>query len=134
MSAVESWLSPAAVAEPAPRPAPARRRAPERPAPQARSRRRHVHRRVRGHIVWMTAFAVMLAGVVAINVAVLRANVAVNRLDDRIAQLQNENQALAAQDSAANSAPQIEKAAHKLGLVQAPAQDTTYLDMRRGPR
>jgi hypothetical protein len=77
----------------------------------------------------MILFAFLLFGVVAVNVAVLRAHVAVTRLDHQRAQLEAQNQALASQLSAASSAPQIEAAARRLGLVQAPAADTSYLDL-----
>ncbi|HZS31548.1 MAG TPA: hypothetical protein VFA37_09845 [Gaiellaceae bacterium] len=130
MSALESWFAPA-VAEPLPARRP--RRAPERPArarTQARAPRRHVHRRVRAHIVWMVLFALLLVGVVAMNVAVLRANVSVNQLDQEIAHKRALNQLLASELSAKRSAPQVEAAAHRLGLVQAQATDTGYLDLR----
>jgi len=130
VSAVADWFAPAA-AEPARAPVP--RRAIERPAPRARTRvrRRAGQRRVRGHIVWMTAFALLLAGVVAVNVAVLRAHMAVTNLENQQAQLQAQNEALASQLSEAQSAPRIVAAAHKLGLVQAQGADTTYLDLGR---
>lgn len=131
MAAVEeSWFAPAAVAQPLPARQP-RRRAPARPAPpqtRTRGRRRHVQR-VRAHIVWMVLFALLLAGVVAVNVAVLRANVSVHKLDQQIAQKQAQNQALASQLSAARSAPQVEAAARRAGLVQAQAASTSYLDL-----
>lgn len=133
MSAVADWFAPA-VAEPVPAPAPSRRRrVRERPgvAAPVRRRPRRAHRRVRGHIAWMTAFAVLLAGVVAVNVAVLRAHVAVTRLEDQQAHLHAQNEALASRLSAASSAPQVEAAAHRLGLVPAAAADTTYLDLGR---
>ena len=130
MAAVD-WFAPAEIAERAP--APQRRRAPtRRPAAPVRSRRKATQRRVRGHIVWMILFALLLSGVVAINVAVLRAHVAVSRLDGQRAQLKAQNQALASRLSAASSAPRIEEAAHRLGLVQAPAVDTSYLDLAPG--
>jgi type II secretory pathway component PulJ len=75
----------------------------------------------------MILFALLLAGVVAVNVAVLRAHVAVTRLDEQRAQLQAQNQALASRLSATSSAPRIEAAARRLGMVQAPAADTSYL-------
>ena len=96
MAAVDWFAHAAEIAEPAPvrrRPA---RSTPKRAATSARTRgasRRQ--RRVRAHIVWMVAFALLLAGVVAVNVAVLRAHVAVSRLDQKRAQLQARNQALA---------------------------------------
>src|SRR5215469_17765606 len=127
MAAVD-WFAHAEVAEPTT--APRRRKRPvERPAAPVRSRRKHAHRRVRGHIVWMILFALLLAGVVAVNVAVLRAHVAVSRLDQERAQLEAQNQALASQLSAASSAPRIEAAARRLGLVQAQTAGTTYLDL-----
>jgi cell division protein FtsL len=130
MAAVD-WFAQAEVAEPASPPR-RRKRVVERPAPRVRSRRKHAHRRVRGHIVWMILFALLLSGVVAVNVAVLRAHVAVTRLDQQRAQLQAQNQALASQLSAASSAPRIEAAARRLGLVQARAADMAYLDLAPG--
>src|SRR5205807_720257 len=52
--------------------------------------------------------------------------------DGQRAQLKAQNQALASRLSAASSAPRIEEAAHRLGLVQAPAVDTSYLDLAPG--
>lgn len=132
MSAVD-WFAQAEVAEPVR--APSRRRSPaKRPAAPARTRRKPTQRRVRAHIVWMILFALLLAGVVAVNVAVLRAHVAVTRLDQQRAKLQAQNQALASRLSAASSAPRIEAAAQRLGMVQAPAADTSYLVLPSGRR
>jgi len=127
MEAVD-WFASAEVAEPVT--APRRRRPPaRRPAAAVRSRRKPTQRRVRGHIVWMTLFAILLFGVVAVNVAVLRAHVSVSKLDQERVKLENENQALASQLSALNSAPRIESAAHRLGLVPASAGNTSYVDL-----
>ena len=71
----------------------------------------------------------LLTGVVALNVAVLRTNMNVNRLDKLELQLRAENQALASQVSSADSARRIEATARKIGLVPAPAIDTSYLDL-----
>jgi len=129
MAAVD-WFAPAEVAEPAlPARRPTRRPAAQRPARPVRSGRRVSQRRVRAHIVWMILFALLLFGVVAVNVAVLRAHVAVSQLDEQRAKLQARNQALASELSAASSAPRIEAAARRLGLVQASAGNTTYLDL-----
>jgi len=71
MAAVD-WFAPAEIAERAP--APQRRRAPtRRPAAPVRSRRKATQRRVRGHIVWMILFALLLFGVVAVTNAFLPA-------------------------------------------------------------
>jgi cell division protein FtsL len=130
MAVVDSWFAHAEAAQPAP--APRRRPTAARPRPSVRSPRRQANRRVRLPIVWMTVFALLLAGVVAVNVAVLRAHVAVTNLDQERTKLEAQNQALASRLSAASSAPRIEAAAHRLGLVQAPATGVTYLDL--GPR
>jgi cell division protein FtsL len=123
------WFAPAEVAEPAP----ATRRSPsrtqQRPAKAVRSRRRSKQRRVRAPIVWMILFALLLSGIVAVNVAVLRAHVAVSRLDQERAKLQARNAALASELSAASSAPRVERAARRLGLVQASAGDMSYVDL-----
>ena len=107
------------VAAPAARPV---RRVPVRP--RARNQRR-----VRGGIAWIAAFGAVLAGVVALNVAVLRVNMQVSRLDKVQIELQAQNQALASQVSSAASAQRIEQAAHRLGYVPAPATDTSYLEL-----
>jgi cell division protein FtsB len=127
VSALDSWFAHAEVAQPVP--VPKRRPARARPKAPARSRRRQVNRRVRLPIVWMTVFALLLAGVVAVNVAVLRAHVAVSNLDQERAKLEAQNQELASRLSAASSAPRIEAAARRLGFVQAPATAVSYLDL-----
>jgi hypothetical protein len=115
------WFANEAVAAPLPR---------SRPRPRAVPKRRaRPQRRVRGGIAWIGAFAVVLAGVVALNVAVLRVNMNVSRLDRTQLELQAQNAALSSQVSSAASAQRIEQAAHTLGYVPAPATDTSYLDV-----
>jgi hypothetical protein len=82
----------------------------------------------------MILFALLLFGVVAVNVAVLRAHVAVSQLQNERAKLEAHNQALASALSAANSAPRIEAAARRLGLIQASAGNTSYIDITAGGR
>ena len=124
MAAVDWFGAVEATPSPQPRAAAApRRRA--KPVPHGR--------RLAGWIVWISLFAVILAGVVALNVAVLRTNVAVNKLDRQEAQLQEQNAALASQVSAASASLRIEAAARRLGLVPAPAADTAYLDLGTQP-
>ncbi|MHB8470042.1 MAG: hypothetical protein ACYDCH_09845, partial [Gaiellaceae bacterium] len=93
--------------------------------------RRASGRRITGGIVWISAFAVLLAGVVAVNVAVLRANIGVSRLDKQELLLQAENAALASQVSSAGASQRIEQIAQRLGLVPAPAANTGYIDLGR---
>ena len=132
MAAVD-WFAHAEIAEPV-RARPRQRPPARRPAASVRSRRKATQRRVRGHIVWMILFALLLFGVVAVNVAVLRAHVAVSRLDDERAKLEARNQELASALSAADSAPRIEAAARRLGLIQASEGNTSYLDLTAGGR
>jgi cell division protein FtsL len=108
--------------------APPIRRAP-RPRAAPAPRRRTQGRRLRGGIFWISAFAVLLVGVVALNVAVLRMNMAVNNLNQQQLELQAQNATLASQVSSAGSSLRIEQAAHRLGLTPAPAADTSYLDV-----
>ncbi len=77
----------------------------------------------------MILFALLLFGVVAVNVAVLRAHVAVSRLDQQRVRLENQNQALASKLSTDSSPPRIEAAARRLGLIQASEGNTSYLDL-----
>jgi hypothetical protein len=115
------WFAQDAVAAPVPR---------SRPRPRAVPRRRaKPQRRLRGGVFWIAAFALVLAGVVALNVAVLRVNMQVSRLDRTQIELQQENAALASNVSSALSAQRIEQAANRLGYVPAPASDTSYVDL-----
>ena len=120
MAAVD-WFPNEVAAQPA-------RRAP-RARPRAAPRRRTEGRRLTGGIVWISLFAVLLAGVVALNVAVLRANIALNNENQKQLQLQSENQTLASLVSSAGSSLRIQQAAHRLGLVPAQASDTSYLNL-----
>jgi cell division protein FtsL len=127
--AAVDWFGATAPALPAPtrrRPRPAEAPA---AAPRVRPRARPQNRRLTGGIVWISLFAVLLTGVVALNVAVLRTNMHVNRLDQQELQLRAENQTLASAVSRAASARRIESTAQRLGLVPAPSTDTSYLDL-----
>lgn len=134
MAAVESWFAPtaaAAVAEPLPGVRPRRRPAAAAAAkPKARAKKRQRRTpRVRGSVVWMVLFAVLLAGVVALNVAVLRAHVSVNNLDQQIAHEQQVIAGLQSQYAQATAPPRIEAAAKAAGLVPASGLDTGLVNM-----
>jgi cell division protein FtsL len=116
----------------APEVAPPPVRRPPRPRPRALSvPRRAQGRRLRGGIFWISAFAVLLVGVVALNVAVLRMNMSVNKLNQQQLELQAQNATLASQVSSAGSSLRIEQAARRLGLTPAQAADTSYLDVAK---
>jgi cell division protein FtsL len=99
-----------------------------RPAPRIVRR----ERRVTGGVMWIAIVAVLLAGVVATNVAVLRLNMTLDRLGKDRADLRAQNAALASQLSSAAAAPRIQTlAARQLGLVQASSDQTTYVRLPR---
>jgi cell division protein FtsL len=128
MSAIESWFAPAAVAEPVARP---RKRVPTAAKPKAQRRSARSFR-VRLPLVWMVVFAVLLVGVVAVNVAVLRANVSVNNLNTQISQRQQDIATLKSQYARDTAAPRIEAEARRAGLGLASSSETTIVDMGSG--
>jgi cell division protein FtsL len=103
-----------------------------RPRPNARPARRHAPRsRVVG-VVWIGALAVLLAGVVAMNVAVLRLNMTLDRLGRQRASLRAANSELSSRISSNAAAPRIQAiAARRLGLVQATPDQTSYVRIGR---
>jgi cell division protein FtsL len=83
---------------------------------------------VAGGVVWIGIIGALLAGVVAMNVAVLRLNIKLDRLGRERADLRAQNAALSVQLSSAASAPRIQGlAAKRLGYVQATPDQTSYL-------
>ncbi|MCZ7587585.1 MAG: hypothetical protein M5U27_01705 [Gaiella sp.] len=85
-----------------------------------------------GGVLWIVLVAVLLAGVVAINVLVLRLNVQLDDLRHDRAELKAEIASTRAQLSSASANARIEtEAATKLGLVEADPNATTYLRLDR---
>lgn len=83
---------------------------------------------LRSGVAWIVIVGTLLAGLVALNVAVLQLNVRLDRLGRERATLRDENAALASQLSSAQSSPRIQNLAHsRLGLV--PAADPTYVEL-----
>jgi len=81
-----------------------------------------------GGVVWIAGIAALLAGVVAINILVLRLNVELDDLRRTRADLKAEIATTRAQLSSASSNARIEtEAASKLGLVESDPNATTYL-------
>ena len=107
-------------------PAPTRPRA--RPRPRARAKPAP-RRRVAGGVVWIGLVAVLLAGVVAWNVAVLRLNVRLDRAQSERNQLRADNAQLNTDIAArAASGRIVTLASGRLGLVPATPD---YLDLRK---
>ena len=81
-----------------------------------------------GGVLWIVGVAALLAGVVAINVFVLRLNVELDGLRHTRAEIKAEIATTRAQLSSASANARIEtEAASKLGLVEADPNATTYL-------
>ncbi len=121
------WTSAAAHAEHAPVPRRARppARAQPRPAKRARS-----HRRVTGGVLWIGVLAALLAGVVAMNVAVLRLNMRLDQLGRDRASLRADNAVLYSRLSTAVATGRIQSLAmKKLGYVQATPEQTSYVNL-----
>ena len=118
-----SWAGTARVeSPPVARP---RRRVRPRTAPKRWARARPF-----GGIVWIVVLAVLLAGVVAVNVAVLQLNVRLDELGRERIQLQGETKRLSSQLSSASANARIESQARaKLGLVRADPELTFHLQL-----
>jgi cell division protein FtsL len=115
-----SWAGAARVAEPAalPRTGTRKRAAPR---PVARS---HTF----GGVLWIVVFGALLAGVVAVNVAVLQLNVRLDDLNRERFQLRADNASLSSQISSAGADAKIEsQARNRLGLE--PAETTEFIDL-----
>ncbi len=85
-----------------------------------------------GGVLWIVLVAALLAGVVAVNVLVLRLNVQLDGLRHDRAELKAEIASTRAQLSSASANARIEtEAASKLGLVEADPNATTYLRLQR---
>jgi cell division protein FtsL len=102
-----------------------------RPRPRAVAGRRPVNP-LRSGVTWIVVLAALLAGVVALNVAVLQLNVKLSSLSRERASLRSDNALLSSQLSSDTAAPRIQSLAHRrLGLVPAPANATTFVDLGR---
>jgi cell division protein FtsL len=125
-----SWQEAAAVAAPRPQ------RARARPKPRAAPRRKAKAKTgVAGGLAWIVVAGVLLAGIVAVNVAVLRLNVRLDHLNNQSDQLRAGNAALGAKLSAAASSPRIQTLAKLHGFVPADPTTIGYVDVTpRGPR
>ncbi len=84
-------------------------------------------------MLWSVLFAGLLAGVVAVNVAVLRLNVELDRTGGERSQLKADIAALRSELSSTAATSRIERiATTELGLELADPEKTTYVSL--GPR
>lgn len=97
--------------------------------PRPRARRQTSERRLAGGVLWIGMLAVLLVGVVALNVAVLRLNMQLEELSERRLELEAENALLEANVSAAIAQPRVERLARtRLGLVRD--VEPAYVELR----
>ena len=83
-----------------------------------------------GGVVWIVVLAVLLAGVVAVNVAVLQLNVQLDELGRERIQLRADTNRLSSQLSSASSSARIESDARsRLGLVRADPELTEHVQL-----
>lgn len=83
-------------------------------------------------MLWIVLFAVLLAGVVAVNVNVLRLNIELDRVGRERAELKADIAGLRSELSSTSATARIERVAEKeLGLVQADPDATVYLRLER---
>ena len=86
--------------------------------------------RVAGNVVWIVVVATLLAGIVALNVAVLRLNMQSEELDVERAELLAKRDGLEAELSLAAAAGRIEAMAlNRYGLTEP--VETTYVRLAR---
>ena len=83
--------------------------------------------------MWILVGALLLAGVVFVNLAVLRLNLRLDVATQRRTKLRAENAALQSQLSSALASPRIQALAHSEdGLVQADPSTIGYIDLVQG--
>ena len=86
-------------------------------------------------MAWIVFVAALLAGVVALNVAVLRLNVRLDGLAREKRELRAENAELASRLAAIEASGRIQTLARRqYGLVPAEPDQTTYITLARSTR
>ena len=109
---------------------PRRRRAEPRPR-RAAAAPRPRPRSTLGGVLWIAVVAVLLAGVVAVNVAVLRLNVRLNKVGRQRIDLQAAVARLQSDLSSAGASAQISRHAQsRLALVPADPNTTRYIKLK----
>src|SRR5690242_15473897 len=105
--------------------------APQVPAEAvSRVRTRPDQPRVARGVVWIVVIGILLVGVVFLNVVVLRMNIRLDHLGRERAQLQGDNNNLAAQVASALAAGRVQAEARKsLGVGPADPSETVYVDL-----
>jgi cell division protein FtsL len=102
------------------------------PVVRTRRRRRRAQARARGGIVWIVVSGILLAGVVFVNVAVLRLNLALDSANSERTKLRADNAALQSQLSSELASSHIQaRAARELGLVYVDPSQYRYVNLAK---
>jgi cell division protein FtsL len=103
---------------------------PRRAVNGARAKAKPKQRLLGGGVLWIVLFAALLAGVVAVNVAVLGLNVQLDQVGRERSQLKADIASLRAELSSTAATAQIERVAEEeLGLVLADPEETTFVQL-----
>jgi hypothetical protein len=124
---LSSVAAPARTRRPATKPAPNPKAKPK-PSKAVASRRR-ARARSRAAIAWIVIGGILLAGVVFVNLAVLRLNLRLDKATQEQSTLKAGNAALEQQLSSALASPRIQALAQKEGLVQADPSTIQYINL-----
>jgi cell division protein FtsL len=99
-------------------------------APRARTATRKRSWALGGGVVWILLLAALLAGVVAVNVAVLRLNLQLDEAGRERTELRTDIARLRSDISSAAATTRIERLAEgELGLRKVEPEDTTYIQL-----
>jgi cell division protein FtsL len=114
------------IAEPVVRPRP-------RAKPKTRTKtRKRTQARARGGILWIAVSGILLAGVVFVNVAVLRLNLSLDSTNSERTKLRAENAALQSNLSRELASSQIQtRAAKEFGLTYADPSQYGYVNLAK---
>jgi cell division protein FtsL len=83
-------------------------------------------------VLWIVLFAVLLAGVVAVNVAVLRLNLELDQVGRERSELKADIAAIRSEVSSASATARIERlATRELGLELADPETIVFVRLRR---
>jgi cell division protein FtsL len=106
-----------------------------RPRPRAKPRtktRKRTQTRARGGILWIAVSGILLAGVVFVNVAVLRLNLSLDSTNSERTKLRAENATLQSNLSRELASSQIQtRAAKEFGLTYADPSQYGYVNLAK---
>jgi hypothetical protein len=102
-----------------------------RPRPRTKTRKR-TRARARGGILWIAVSGILLAGVVFVNVAVLRLNLSLDSTNSERTKLRAENAVLQSNLSGELASSQIQRrAAKEFGLTYADPTQYGYVNLAK---